>query len=415
MEKRSSIEASAGPRRAWAVIAAPRSENGHDGEIVAQVLECLTMGAVVFERATTAVYAANSAFRAFLASEYRALLVGGVRLCDVLPLDDEPTLLAIIDDVSISGGAIRRSGIRFARISAPDAAWDLDLAPIPATGDGDAMLLLSVTRAAATAPSGPSERERQLEDKVEEMQLLNDVLIGSVQQKHHFLTAMSHRLRTPLTTVVGFGEMLAAGEVADPADRQMVYGDIVSAGQQMLGLIDDMIELARLDAGNLRLRRENVSVAAMLDEARVSLDTLAASRRQHVIVHVPDSDLAVYVDERWTVQIILKLGMNGLRFSPTGGVVTLRARDDNATHIALDVVDSGVGIRSEEQANIFQAFAAEAGAENQSGGTGLELALAKRLVELQGGTITFESTRGVGTTFTVTLPKAAPVTDNPGA
>ncbi|MCA1668587.1 MAG: hypothetical protein LC793_14565, partial [Thermomicrobia bacterium] len=108
---------------------------------------------------------------------------------------------------------------------APDESTDTEIVAPP------------VTRVTATAPGEPSEREQQLEDKVEEMQLLNDALIGAVQQKHHFLTAMSHRLRTPLTTVVGFGEMLLAGEVADPADQQMVYGDIVSAGQQMLGLI----------------------------------------------------------------------------------------------------------------------------------------------------------------------------------
>jgi signal transduction histidine kinase len=140
----------------------------------------------------------------------------------------------------------------------------------------------------------------------------------------------------------------------------------------------------------------------------VSLDTLAASRRQHVVVHVPDAGLSAYADERWTIQIILKLGMNALRFSPTGGMVTLRARDFDATHIALDVADSGVGIRAEEQATIFQAFAAQGEEESERGGSGLELALAKRLVELQGGTIILESTRGVGTTFTVTLPKAGP-------
>jgi signal transduction histidine kinase len=371
------------------------------------VLEHLPIGAVVFDLTTT-VYAANIGFRAILAPEYRALVVSGVRLCDVLPLADEPELLAMLDEVTTTGDSSHRSGVRFARVSVPDSVWDLDLAPIAAGDDRDAMLMLSATRAAATAPDGPSERERQLEDRVEEMQLLNDVLIGSVQQKHHFLTAMSHRLRTPLTTVVGFGEMLVAGDVADPADQQMVYGDIVVAGQQMLGLIDDMIELARLDAGNLRLKREHLDVADLLDEARVSLDTLAASRRQHVVVHVPDAGLSAYADERWTIQIILKLGMNALRFSPTGGMVTLRARDFDATHIALDVADSGVGIRAEEQATIFQAFAAQGEEESERGGSGLELALAKRLVELQGGTIILESTRGVGTTFTVTLPKAGP-------
>lgn len=265
-----------------------------------------------------------------------------------------------------------------------------------------------VMHVAATAPGEPSERERQLEEKVEEMQLLNDVLIGSVQQKHHFLTAMSHRLRTPLTTVVGFGEMLMSGEVADPADQQMIYGDIVAAGQLMLGLIDDMIELAHLDAGDLRLKRENVSVTSLLEEMRDGLMMLAASRRQQVVVHAPETALCVHADERWMLQVFLKLGANALRFSPTGGTVLLRVRDEDATHIALDVADSGVGIRSEDQDKVFQVFGTEPGGDGQTGGTGLELALAKRLIELQGGTITFESVRGSGTTFTVTLPKSAP-------
>lgn len=367
------------------------------------MLACLPVGTAVFARADTTVRAVNAAFLDFLSAEFRALVVPGARLNQSLPLLDEPVLPLMLLDVAATGVAAHRQGVRFVRLSAPDATWDLDLAPIPATDGHDDLLVLSVTRA-ATADE-PSERETQLLDKVEEMQLLNDVLIGSVQQKHLFLTAMSHRLRTPLTTVVGFGEMLAAGEVADPADRQLLYGDIVAAGQQMLGLIDDMIELARLDAGSLRLQRETMRVADLLDEARESLDTLALSRRQHVVVHAPHADLVAYADERWTIQVLLKIGMNALRFSPTGGTVTLRARDFDATHIALDVEDAGVGIRAEEQATVFQAFAASADTEGRSGGTGLELALAKRLVELQGGTITFESARGAGTTFTVTLPK----------
>jgi two-component system, NarL family, sensor histidine kinase BarA len=254
------------------------------------------------------------------------------------------------------------------------------------------------------APDQLSARERQLIEKVEEMQLLNDVLIASVQQKHHFVTAMSHRLRTPLTTIVGFGEMLAAGEVQDPVDQQMVHGDIVAAGQQMLGLIDDMIELARLDAGDLRLHREHVDVARMLDDARDSLEALASSRRQRLVFDAPDGGLHAFTDPRWTTEVILKLGMNALRFSPTGGTVIFRAREHDETHIALDVSDTGVGMNPEEQASVFEAFGTASDTGARAHGTGLELALAKRLVELQGGTISFVSTRGIGTTFTVTLP-----------
>lgn len=265
---------------------------------------------------------------------------------------------------------------------------------------------------APLSPDSPPERELQLMEKVEEMQLLNDVLIASVQQKNHFVTAMSHRLRTPLTTIVGFGEMLANGDMQETDDQQMIYGDIVAAGQQMLGLIDDMIELARLDAGDLRLHRAPVDVARILDDARDSLEALASSRRQRLVFDAPDSSVVAYTDPRWTTEVVLKLGMNALRFSPTGGTVTFQARAHDETHIALDVADTGVGMSPEEHATVFEVFgtAAETGARSRS--TGLELALAKRLVELQGGTISFTSTRGIGTTFTVTLPKTGTATDH---
>lgn len=265
--------------------------------------------------------------------------------------------------------------------------------------------------AAETSVPGPlSARELQLMEKVEEMQLLNDALIASVQQKHHFVTAMSHRLRTPLTTIVGFGEMLAAGEVHDPADQQMVYGDIVAAGQQMLGLIDDMIDLARLDAGDLRLHRDHVDVARILGDARENLEALASSRRQHLVFDAPAGGLYAFTDPRWTTEIVLKLGMNALRFSPTGGTVTFRAREHDEARIALDVSDTGVGMRPEEQTTVFEAFGVAPVTGARAHGTGLELALAKRLVELQGGTISFTSTRGMGTTFTITLPKTGAAT-----
>jgi two-component system sensor histidine kinase BarA len=271
---------------------------------------------------------------------------------------------------------------------------------------------ISAEEDAPPVPETLSARESQLMDKVEEMQLLNDVLIASVQQKHHFVTAMSHRLRTPLTTIVGFGEMLANGDVQDSSDQQMIYGDIVAAGQQMLGLIDDMIELARLDAGDLRLHRASVDVAQILDDARDSLEALASSRRQRLVFDASEGGVIAFTDPHWTTEVVLKLGMNALRFSPTGGTVTFRAREHDETHIALDVSDTGVGMKPEEQATVFEAFGAASETGAQAHGTGLELALAKRLVELQGGTISFTSTRGIGTTFTVTLPKSGAATND---
>ncbi len=249
------------------------------------------------------------------------------------------------------------------------------------------------------------EDVEQLREKIEEMQLLNEALIASVREKHHFLTAMSHRLRTPLTTIVGFGEMLAAGEVVDDADRQMVYGDIVAAGQQMLDLINDMIELARLDAGDLRLHRTQVDLGALLHAVRAQLEPLAEARRQRLVVDVRGDGLTAYGDARWLTQAIVKLGLNAHRFSPTGGTITLRAAETDEGHVEIEVSDTGVGIRPEDYDKVFRAFTGDADVPDRSSGTGLELALVKRLVELQGGTIEFSSIRGLGTTFVVTMPK----------
>ena len=386
-------------------IAIPRPDAVRESSLIDRLVARVPVGMIVIETADATILAANQAFRAFLAEPYRDRPLCGACLFDVLPTRDEDALIALMRETIATGGPTCRSGMRFASISDPAIAWDVESAPFLADHQRSMLLVLTVIRAREPAELGPeaAHERQQLMERVEEMQLLNDGLIAAIQQKHQFIIAMSHRLRTPLTTVVGFGEMLAAGEVEDPADRQMVYGDIVAAGHVTLGLIEDMIALARLDAGNLRLTRADLSVADILDEARENLDVLAASRQQRVVIEMSARDVRVFADERWTIEIVLKLGANALRFSPTGGTVTLCGRECDPTHIAIDIRDTGVGMKPEDQANVFQAFATE-NAANTGHGTGLELALVKRLVELQGGTITFESMHGIGTTFTVVLP-----------
>lgn len=372
-------------------------------DLAVRIVEGLPIAAMVIGAQDSLIWAANPPFRAFLASPLRDVALRGYPMSAILPMYDEPEFLALLQHAARHRETVAAHGMHFVWLSDPRLAWDVEISLISGETLGNDLILLTVQPSAQPVQDA-SMREEQLQEKVEEMELLNDVLIGSVQQKNHFLTAMSHRLRTPLTTIVGFGEMLVAGDVIDPDDQQMVYGDIVSASRQMLALLDDMIELARLDAGNLRLRRTHVAVSDLLIEVGENLNTLAASRRQRVVIEIQSPDLRIFADERWTREILLKLGSNALRFSPTSGAVTLCARDNGDGFAALDVIDTGVGIRAEEQGNIFQPFAHvnDAGGNNAAGG--LELALAKRLVELQGGSITFSSTRGVGTTFTVTLP-----------
>lgn len=243
-------------------------------------------------------------------------------------------------------------------------------------------------------------------DTLIELQLLNNLLAGMVHAKNQFVTAMGLRLRSPLTTLVGYTEMLVAGEVQDADDQQMVYRDLLSAGRQLLDLVNDVIEFARVDTDDLHLQRTAVTLADVLREATYHLEPLAGSRRQHIVVDVPPALPEVWADRRWMTQIVTKLGTNALRFSPTGSSVTLRARVVDHGHVAVDVVDEGVGIRPEEGETIFQPFHEQAHATRAESGTGLELPLVKRLVELQDGTIVYKSKRGIGTVFTITLPTA---------
>jgi len=373
----------------------------------------IPVGTVIIEMADATIRVANQAFRAFLAEPYRDRPLRGSCLFDILPARNEDALIALMQEAISTDSPVCRSGMRFPHISDPAIAWDVESVPVFADQQQSTLLMLTFRRVRESAASSSEaiQERQQLTERIEEMQTLNDGLIAAIQQKHQFIIAMSHRLRTPLTTVVGFGEMLAAGEVDDPADRHMIFGDIVTAGQVMLGLIEDMIALARLDAGSLRLMRADISVADVLDGASERLDVLAASRQQRVVIEIPADDPHIFADERWTIEIVLKLGMNALRFSPTGGTITLRGRESDPTHIAIEIRDTGVGIRPEDQAKVFQGFSQEMDASKTGHGTGLELALAKRLVELQGGTITFESTHSIGTTFTVTLPKSGVTQD----
>ena len=253
---------------------------------------------------------------------------------------------------------------------------------------------------------GESAGTRDAPDTLIELQLLNSLLAGMVHAKNQFVTAMGLRLRSPLTTVVGYTEMLVAGEVHDADDQQMVYRDLLAAGRQLLDLVNDVIEFARVDAGDLHLQRTAVTLAYVLREATYQLEPLAGSRRQHIIVDVPAALPEVWADRRWMTQIVTKLGTNALRFSPTGSTVTLRAHVVDDDHVAVDVVDEGVGVRLEEGETIFQPFHEGAHATRAESGTGLELPLVKRLVELQDGMIMYTSKRGIGTIFTITLPNA---------
>ncbi|MFN8502418.1 PAS domain-containing sensor histidine kinase [Kouleothrix sp.] len=228
--------------------------------------------------------------------------------------------------------------------------------------------------------------------------------------KSEFLASMSHELRTPLNTILGFtGTLLMRlpGPLTADQDRQLTI--IKTSARHLLALINDILDLAKIEAGKVTLTREPVLCQAVLEELAASLRPLAEQKGLAFRLELPAAPLTLISDRRALSQIVLNLVGNAIKFTDTGEVqvrLERRETDAGAPQVCIAVRDTGIGIRPEDQARLFQAF--EQVAPPSGGGwregTGLGLRLAHKLAELLGGSIALESAPGVGSTFTLTLP-----------
>ncbi len=227
------------------------------------------------------------------------------------------------------------------------------------------------------------------------------------QFKSSFLAGMSHELRTPLNAIIGFTELLEQ-EIAGPlAPTQHEYvGHVLQSGRHLLSLVNDFLDLSKIEAGRMELRREWIAPAVVVDAVRGAIAPLALKQGVTVEIDLPElPDL--YVDAVRLRQVLYNLLSNAIKFTPRGGWVQLRATSD-PTQLVLSVADSGIGIRSRDLPRLFREFEQlDAGGGHKPEGTGLGLALTKRLVELHGGTVDVASEPGEGSTFTVILPRVA--------
>jgi signal transduction histidine kinase len=236
-----------------------------------------------------------------------------------------------------------------------------------------------------------SEKGRQLE--------------AASRHKSEFLANMSHELRTPLNAILGFSEVLLERMFGDLNEKQAEFvQDILGSGRHLLALINDILDLSKVEAGRMELHLTPVNLPLAIESA-VGLVRERASRHGIALSCAADDALEeVVADERKVRQILLNLLANAVKFTPDGGRVEVRAvRADTYAEIAVS--DTGIGIAPQDQAAVFEEFRQVGGAQAQKReGTGLGLALAKRFVELHGGTIGVRSERGKGSTFTFTLP-----------
>jgi signal transduction histidine kinase len=239
---------------------------------------------------------------------------------------------------------------------------------------------------------------REIQEKSRQLEVAN-------QHKSEFLANMSHELRTPLNAIIGFSEVLRERLFGDLNDKQDDYlKDIHSSGRHLLSLINDILDLSKIEAGRMELEPSTFDLRSLMDNAL----TLVRERAQrHAILLGLDiaSDIGdVTADERKLKQILVNLLTNAVKFTPDGGRVDVSARRDR-DDIVIAVADTGIGIAPELHPAIFQDFVQiDSPIQKRLRGTGLGLSLSKRLAELLGGTVGLQSELDVGSTFSVTLP-----------
>jgi signal transduction histidine kinase len=229
--------------------------------------------------------------------------------------------------------------------------------------------------------------------------------IRSSDAKSRFLANMSHELRTPLTSILGFAQLLEEKDFGPLTERQRRYvGNISSSGQHLLSLINDILDLSKVQAGQMDLAVDDVRVKAAVGDVVVLARPLAEAKGLNLVLE-DGPDAVIRADGRRFQQVLWNLLSNAIKFTPEG-VVTVRVLTTR-TQARIAVADTGVGIPYEDQSRIFDEFTqlrAQRGHAQE--GTGLGLALTRQLVEAMGGRIALESTPNAGSTFTVTLPLA---------
>jgi signal transduction histidine kinase len=241
---------------------------------------------------------------------------------------------------------------------------------------------------------------REIQDKSRQLEIAN-------KHKSDFLANMSHELRTPLNAIIGFSEVLLERLFGDVNEKQADYlKDIHSSGRHLLNLINDILDLSKVEAGRMELEPSTLDLPSAVANAM----TLIRERAQrHGIALAMDVDPRlgeIVADERKLKQILLNLLSNAVKFTPDGGRIDVRARRTDGK-VAIAVQDTGIGIAPADQEAVFEEFR-QVGRHytSKQEGTGLGLALTRRFVELHGGTIRVESEPGKGSTFTFTLPLA---------
>jgi len=252
------------------------------------------------------------------------------------------------------------------------------------------------------------ELERKVTERTAELQIAKEQAESSDRLKSEFLATMSHELRTPLNAIIGFTGTLLM-RLAGPltADQEKQLTTVRSSARHLLSLINDVLDVAKVESGRFTLKVELTSCNSVVEEVATTLRQSAEKKGLAFEVCLPDEDVIIPTDRRTLSQIVINLINNAIKYTDVGNVVVTVARVREAEGVAIGVADTGSGIRSEDQAKLFQAFSqVDSSSTRRFEGTGLGLHLSQKLAALLGGQITLVSEYGKGSTFTLRIPES---------
>ena len=249
--------------------------------------------------------------------------------------------------------------------------------------------------------------EEQLHRKKEELEEQYQRVQEANRLKSEFLANMSHELRTPLNSIIGFTQLIHDGKAGPTsADQHEYLGDILTSSRHLLQLINDVLDLAKVESGKMEFHHEPVELTTIFTEVRDILRSLSGAKRIPIEIAVTPDVAQVTADSSKLKQVLYNYLSNALKFTPEEGRVTLRAVPEGSDSFRIEVEDTGIGIRDEDRGRLFVEFQQlDASTAKKYQGTGLGLALTKRIVEAQAGRVGVTSRVGAGSTFYAVLPR----------